>query len=59
MHLFYPPKFSITIVLKFSWDDRNNQTENNGYVEFWGVNKVHYGLCESSELANFLLKKWP
>ena len=18
---------------------------NNGYAEFWGVNKMHYGLC--------------
>jgi len=59
MHLFYSPKFSITIVLDFSWDDRNIQTGNNGYVKFWGLNKVHYGLCESSELANFLLKNGP
>ena len=21
---------------------------NNSYAKFWGVNKVHYGLCESS-----------
>ena len=32
-----PPKFSITIVLDFSWDDRNIQTGNNGYVKFWGA----------------------
>ena len=23
---------------------------NSGYAKFWGVNKVHCGLCESSEL---------
>ena len=22
------------------------EIENNGYEKFWGVNKVHYGLCE-------------
>ena len=22
---------------------------NNGYAKFWGVNKVHYGLCENGE----------
>ena len=23
---------------------------NSGYAKFWGVSKVHCGLCESSEL---------
>jgi len=23
--------------------------EDNGYVKFWGVNKIHYGLCEDGE----------
>ena len=27
MHLVYPPKFCITIVSDFSWDDCNNQEE--------------------------------
>ena len=26
------------------------ETGNNGYENFWGVNKVRYGLGESSEL---------
>ena len=25
------------------------EIENNGYAKFWGVNKVHYGLCENGE----------
>ena len=25
------------------------EIEENGYAHFWGVHKVHYGLCESSE----------
>ena len=29
------------------------EIENNGYAKFWGVNKVHYGLCESGEFAVF------
>ena len=27
------------------------EIEDNGYVKFWGVNKVHYGLCENGEQA--------
>ena len=51
MHLVYPPKLCITIVFDFSWDDCNNPGEfgNNGYAKFWRGNKVHYGLCESSD----------
>ena len=26
------------------------EIEDNGYVNFWRVNKVHYGLCENHEL---------
>ena len=22
------------------------EIENNGYVKFWGLNRVNYGLCE-------------
>ena len=25
--------------------------EDNGYAKFWGVNKVHHGLCENGELS--------
>ena len=25
------------------------EIENNGYAQFWGVNKVNYGLCENGE----------
>ena len=27
------------------------EIEDNGYAEFWGVNEVHYGLCENGELV--------
>ena len=51
MHLVYPPKFYITIVLDFSWDDCNNQEKLETMVmeNVLEVNKVHYGLCESNE----------
>ena len=26
------------------------EIKNNGYAKFWGVNKVHYGLCVNGEL---------
>jgi len=33
--------------------------EGNGYAKFWGVNKVHYGLCENGELVTAVLRtKW-
>ena len=51
MHLVYPPKIlqnhcfqfllGITVVPK--------EIQDNGYAKFWGVNKVHYGLCENGE----------
>ena len=47
MRLVYPAKPCITIV-DFSWDDC--YTQENGYAKFCGVNEVHYGLCDSSEL---------
>ena len=56
MHLVYPPKLCITIVLDFPWDDCYTQEklEITGYAKFWGaVNKVHYSLCESSEFLHF------
>ena len=54
MHLVYPPKLCITIVLDFSWDGYNNQEKLEKMVmqNFGGgVNKVHCGPCESSEFA--------
>ena len=52
-----PPKFCITIVLDFFWNDCNTQEKCETMVmQFFfflggggGVNEVHYGLCESSE----------
>ena len=33
--------------------------EDNGYTNFWGVNKVHYGLCENGELVTAVWRtKW-
>ena len=56
MHLIYPPKFCITIVFDFSWDECNTQEKLKTMVMQnlrgggggGGVNKVHYGLCENS-----------
>ena len=47
MNLVYLPKFWITCVSNFSVVPREN--EDTGYAKFWGVNKVHYGLCEYGE----------
>ena len=35
----------ITVVAK--------EIEDNGYAKFWGLNKVHYGLCENGEISLF------
>ena len=29
------------------------EIEDNGYAKFWRLKKVHYGLCENSELSLF------
>ena len=29
--------------------------KDNGYVKFWGVNKVHYGLCDNVELNEWMV----
>ena len=58
MHLVYLPKIlhshcfhfllGITVVPR--------GTQDNGYAKFWGVNKVHYGLCENVEFGKLCLK---
>ena len=48
MHCVYPQNLCITIVLDLSWDDCNTQEKLETVVmQILGVNKVHYGLCES------------
>ena len=59
-----PPKFCITMVFDLSWDDCNTQEKLETivmqFILFWGgrwgvrggVNKMHYGLCETGELTN-------
>ena len=49
--MHFPPKsfrnhcfqflLGITVVLR--------EIEDKGYAKFWGVNKMHYGLCENGE----------
>ena len=29
----------------------SREIEDNGYAKFWGVKKVHYGLCENGKLT--------
>ena len=52
-HLVYPPKLGITIVFNFSWNDCIKNTLENLKTMVMqnseGENKVHYGLCESSD----------
>ena len=57
-----PPKFCITIVSNFSWVLQSSQEKSKTMVfQNWGVNKVHYGLCENSEFqeiaAEFVYSK--
>ena len=52
--MFTPPKkFCKTVVLDFPWDNCNTKEKLETMVMQnlggGGVNKVHYGLCESSE----------
>ena len=30
------------------------EIQDDGYAKLWGVNKVHYGLCENGEWVNTL-----
>ena len=32
-----------------------SEIEDNGYVKFWGVNKVHHGLCDNGELNEWMV----
>ena len=34
----------------------SGEVGNNGYANFWGINKVHYGLCENGELPLMTLQ---
>ena len=68
---FFNLYFSLTLVTtccRLKNDDDNNnknilgitvvprEIQNNSYAKFWGVNKVHYGLCENGECLNY---NWP
>ena len=55
MHLVYPPKLCITIDFDFSWHDCNSLENLETIVmqNSQGENKVHYGLCETSDY-----KRW-
>ena len=56
MHLIYPQKFCIVIVLDFSQDCCNTHEKMETMVtQNSGNNKVHYGLCENGDLAYFIL----
>ena len=48
-----PPKIFHNHCFQFLQDIRvvPGDIEDNGYAKFWGVNKVHHGLCENGELS--------
>ena len=54
MHLVYPPRFCITIVLYSSWDDCYTQEKLETMVmqNVGEVNEIHYGLYENGEVYN-------
>ena len=51
MRLICHPKFCISVVFNFSWEDCNTREKwkNKGHTKFWGANEVHYGKCGSGE----------
>ena len=56
IHLVYPPKFCISIVFKFSWEDCKYQEKletmlMQNFFEGKGVNKVYYG---NGKVVNFV-----
>ena len=69
MYLVYPSTLCITISLDFSWDNCNTQKKlEKRVLQYFflaggggvgvgggGVDKVHCGLCESSEFLGFLM----
>ena len=56
MHLVYSPQYlynhsfqflrGITVVPR--------EIQDNGYAKFWGLNTVHYSLCENGEWGQYL-----
>ena len=48
IHLFYPPKIWIGIVLNYSWDMLMSQEklQTKSMQNFWGVREVHYGIVQ-------------
>ena len=48
IHLFYPPKICIGIVLDYSWDMFMSQEklQTMSMQNFWGVKEVHYGIVQ-------------
>ena len=42
MHLVYPPTLLGKTVVP-------REIEDNAYAKFYGLKKVHYGLCENGE----------
>ena len=53
IRLSCPPKFSLSIIFAFSWDDCNTQEkrETIGYIKFWRSNKVYYGQCPTKMVS--------
>ena len=52
MHVIYPPKFYITIVFNFSWDEKlETIVMHFFFVGKGGGGELHYCLCENGELS--------
>ena len=49
IHLFYPQKICIGIVLDFSWDFFMSQEKLQTVVlqKFWGIIEVYYGIVQA------------
>ena len=61
MHLVYPPPPSPTQYLYNRYFQFllgitvvPREIQDTGYAKFWGLSKLHYGLCENGEWSQYL-----
>ena len=51
IQFYYPPKFLDKHCFQFLLGHENvpREVEINAYADFWGLKRVYYGICASSE----------
>ena len=56
MHLVYPQNFAHCFQYLLGITVVQREIQDNDYAEFWGVEKLHYGLCEISIITLMIIK---